>query len=306
MFLVSGASGNVGGELVRALAGAGLPVRALTRSGAAPGFPPGVAVAAGDLNDPDSLAGPLAGVSGVFLLAGYADMPGLLARAADAGVQHVVLLSSGAVAGGDVANAVVRYNVVSEAAVHDSGLAGTILRPSGFHSNALRWLPQLLAGNVIREPFADVPVASIDPLDIAAVAALALTQTAGQAAGSASGQTAGQTAGQTVGQAAGQTVTYRLTGPAPVLPAVKAQILGKVLGRDLVLEPLSDADARAEMSASTPQPYVDAFFSFFADGTYDDARVDPTAERLLGRPPRTFEQWAQAHADDFAPSPPPA
>ena len=290
MFLVSGASGNVGGELVRALAGAGLPVRALTRSGAAPGFPPGVAVAAGDLNDPDSLAGPLAGVSGVFLLAGYADMPGLLARAADAGVQHVVLLSSGAVAGGDVANAVVRYNVVSEAAVHDSGLAGTILRPSGFHSNALRWLPQLRAGNVIREPFADVPVASIDPLDIAAVAALALTQPAGQAPG----------------QTAGQTVTYRLTGPAPVLPAVKAQILGKVLGRDLVLEPLSDADARAEMSASTPQRYVDAFFSFFADGTYDDARVDPTAERLLGRPPRTFEQWALAHAGDFAPSSPPA
>jgi uncharacterized protein YbjT (DUF2867 family) len=294
MFLVSGATGNVGGELVRALAGAGHPVRALTRPGRAPDLPPGVAVATGDLNEPDSLAGALAGVSGVFLLAGYADMPGLLARVADAGVQQVVLLSSGAVAGGDVANAVVRYNVVSEAAVHDSGLAGTILRPSGFHSNALRWLPQLRAGNVIREAFADVPVASIDPLDIAAVAALALTQPAGQALG------------QTAGQTAGQTVTYRLTGPAPVLPAVKAQILGKVLGRDLVLEPLSDADARAEMSASTPQRYVDAFFSFFADGTYDDARVDPTAERLLGRPPRTFEQWAQAHADDFAPSPPPA
>jgi uncharacterized protein YbjT (DUF2867 family) len=284
MFLVSGATGNVGGELVRALAGAGLPVRALTRSGQAPGFPPGVAVATGDLNDPDSLAGALAGVSGMFLLAGYADMPGLLARVAEAGVQHVVLLSSGAVAGGDVANAVVRYNVVSEAAVHDSGVTGTILRPSGFHSNALRWLPQLRAGNVIREAFADVPVASIDPLDIAAVAALALTRPAGRTAG--------------------QTVTYRLTGPAPVLPAVKARILGQVLGRDLVLEPLSNAEARADMAATLPQPYVDAFFSFFADGTYDDARVDPTAERLLGRPLRTFEQWAQAHADDFAASHP--
>jgi uncharacterized protein YbjT (DUF2867 family) len=280
MFLVSGATGNVGGELVRALAGAGLPVRALTRSGQAPDFPPGVAVAAGDLNQPDSLAGALAGVSGVFLLAGYADMPGLLARVAEAGVQHVVLLSSGAVAGGDVANAVVRYNVVSEAAVHDSGVTGTILRPSGFHSNALRWLPQLRAGNVIREAFADVPIASIDPLDIAAVAALALTRPADQ------------------------TVTYRLTGPAPVLPAAKAQILGKVLGRDLVLEPLSNAEARADMSATLPQPYVNAFFSFFADGTYDDAQVDPTAERLLGRPLRTFAQWAQAHANDFADSPP--
>jgi uncharacterized protein YbjT (DUF2867 family) len=279
MFLVSGATGNVGGELVGALAGAGQPVRALTRAGRAPDFPPGVEVVQGDLNDPDSGTGALAGVSGVFLLAGYADMPGLLARVADAGAERVVLLSSGAVAGGDVANAVVRYNVVSEAAVHDSGVSGTILRPSGFHANALRWRSQLEAGNVIREPFAGVPVASIDPADIAAAAALALTR------------------------AAGPTVTYRLTGPAAVLPAAKVKILGEVLGRDLVLEPLTDSEARADMSASMPGPYVDAFMSFFADGTYDDARVDPTVERLLGRPARSFEQWAQAHAGDFPPAP---
>jgi uncharacterized protein YbjT (DUF2867 family) len=279
MFLISGATGNVGGELVSALAGAGQPVRALTRAGRAPDFPAGVEVAQGDLNDPDSVTGALAGVSGVFLLAGYADLPGLLARVADAGVERVVLLSSGAVAGGDVANAVVRYNVVSEAAVHDAGVAGTILRPSGFHANALRWRPQLESGNVIREPFAGVPVASIDPLDIAAVAALALMR------------------------AGGPTVTYRLTGPAPVLPAAKVKILGEVLGRDLVLEPLSDSEARADMSGTMPEPYVDAFLSFFADGTYDDAQVDPTVERLLGRPARSFEQWAQAHAGDFPPAP---
>jgi uncharacterized protein YbjT (DUF2867 family) len=279
MFLVSGATGNVGGELVGALAGAGQPVRALTRSGQAPDFPPGVEVVQGDLNDPGSVTGALAGVSGVFLLAGYADMPGLLARVADAGAEQVVLLSSGAVAGGDVANAVVRYNVVSEAAVHDSGVPAAILRPSGFHANALRWREQLETGNVIREPFAGVPVASIDPLDIAAVAALALTRSGGP------------------------TVTYRLTGPAPVLPAAKVKILGEALGRDLVLEPLTDSEARAGMAGTMPGPYVDAFMSFFADGTYDDAQVDPTVERLLGRPARSFGQWAQAHAGDFPPGP---
>jgi hypothetical protein len=30
-------------------------------------------------------------------------------------------------------------------------------------SNALRWRPQLKAGNTIREPFADVPVALSSP-----------------------------------------------------------------------------------------------------------------------------------------------
>jgi len=67
-----------------------------------------------------------------------------------AGVERVVLLSSGAVADGDIASAVVRYNVVSEAAVRDSGLSWTILRPSGFHANALQWAPQLRAGDIVR------------------------------------------------------------------------------------------------------------------------------------------------------------
>lgn len=165
MFLVSGATGNVGGELVRALVSADEQVRALTRGGR-PAWPAGVEVVTGDLNQPDSLASALRGVRGVFLLSGYSDMPGLLSKIADAGVERVALLSSGAVAGGDIANAVVRYNVISEAAVRDSGVSWTILRPSGFHANALQWVPQLAAGDIVREAFADVPIAAIDPLDI--------------------------------------------------------------------------------------------------------------------------------------------
>lgn len=278
MYLVSGATGNVGADVVRELAAAGEQVRALTRTAGSAKLPPGAEPVVGDLNRPESLADALRGVRGVFLLAGYADMPGLLRAAKDAGVEHVVLLSSGAVAGGDVANAVVRYNMVSEAAVHDSGLPATILRPSGFHSNALRWLPQLNEGNVIREAFAGVPVAYIDPLDIAAVAALALTGTADDQ----------------------HTVTvHRLTGPEAITSADRVRTLSQVLGRELTLVPLSDAEAREEMSRGMPPQYVEAFFSFFADGTYDDSRVDPTVQRLLGRPPRTFAQWAEAHVDDF-------
>ena len=70
----------VGGELVGALRHRGAAVRALTRDGAQARLPDGVEVALGDLNEPESLAGPLTGVSGLFLLAGYADMPGVLRR----------------------------------------------------------------------------------------------------------------------------------------------------------------------------------------------------------------------------------
>ena len=115
-------------------------MRALTRGSRPSTLPPDVEAVSGDLNQPNTLDAALAGVSGVFLLSGYADMPGLLAAVSDAGAERVALLSSGAVAGGDRSNAVVRYNALSEEAVRASGVPWTILRPSGFHSNALQWV----------------------------------------------------------------------------------------------------------------------------------------------------------------------
>jgi len=275
MFLVCGATGNVGGELVRALVSAGEQVRALTHGSGSPAWPSGVEVVAGDLSQPGGLSRGLRGARGVFLLSGYAGMPGLLSEIAGAGVDRVVLLSSGAVAGGDAGNAVVRYNTGSEEAVRDSGLPWTILRPSGFHANALQWVPQLRAGDIVREAFADVPIAAIDPLDIAAVAALAFTVPGHDGA------------------------TYRLTGPEPIFPADRVRVLAGILGRELQLEPLTNAEAKEQMSAGMPAEYVSAFLSFFADGTYDDSVVYPTVQQLLGRPPQSFGQWANAHAAAF-------
>jgi hypothetical protein len=48
-----------------------------------------------------------------------------------------------------------------------------------------------------------------------------------------------------------------------------------------------------------PSEYVEAFFSFNADGTRDESRVLPTVEEITGQPPQTFEQWARRHADAF-------
>jgi hypothetical protein len=53
------------------------------------------------------------------------------------------------------------------------------------------------------------------------------------------------------------------------------------------------------MSRSMPAEYVDAFFGLFVDGTYGDSYVHPTVTGLTGRAPRTFHQWATAHADAF-------
>jgi uncharacterized protein YbjT (DUF2867 family) len=276
MILVTGATGNVGGELVRALLAAGEGVRALIRRASDRSrLPAGVDAAVGDLNRPDTLASALTGVRALHLLSGYDDMPGLLAKARGAGVEHVVLQSSSAVPGGDMSNAVARYHILSEAAVRESGLSWTFLQPNGFMSNTLRWIPQLRAGDVVREPFADVPVATIDPYDVAAASAAALTSRGHEGR------------------------SYRLSGPESLLPADRARMLAKVLGRDLRFEGQPDADARAEMLRSMPAEYVDAFFSFFADGMLDESKVLPTVQEITGMPPRTFEDWARAHADAF-------
>jgi hypothetical protein len=53
------------------------------------------------------------------------------------------------------------------------------------------------------------------------------------------------------------------------------------------------------MSETMPAKYVDAFMSFFADGTLDESEVIPTVAEITGRQPRSFEQWAVANARAF-------
>jgi uncharacterized protein YbjT (DUF2867 family) len=278
MILITGATGNVGSELARALAARGEAVRALARKPDQAVFPAGVEAAPGDLEKPGSLGPALDGVTRVFLLGGFATA-GVLQRIRAAGTGHVVLLTSRCVIGGNPDNAVTRTWLDAEAAVRDSGVAWTILRPSGFASNALRWLPQLRRGDVVRAPWAAVPVAAIDPADIAAVATAVLAGAGHE----------------------GEALT--ISGPEPLTPGEQVATLARALRRPLRYQPLSDDEARAEMAADgTPASLIDAFFRFFSAGEFDDAAITTTVHDLTGRPPRTFEQWAQAHAGIFGDS----
>lgn len=276
MILVTGATGHVGGELVTALARSGRPVRALLRKpAAADALPDGAESAVGDLDRPASLRSALDGARGLFLLPGYADMPGLLAEARAAGVEHVVLLSSIAAPDGDLDNAISRFMIRSEEAVRAGGVPWTILRPSGFMSNTLQWTGQLAAGDEVREAFPDVAVAMVDPYDIAAVAARVLLDP------------------DHFGRA------HALSGPEALRPADRVRVLGRVLDRPLRFTGLSDDEARRTMEGSVPPEYIEAFFRYYADGTLDDSVVRPTVRNLLGRGPRTFAEWATAHAGAF-------
>jgi uncharacterized protein YbjT (DUF2867 family) len=273
MIAVTGAAGVVGGEVLRAAAAADMPARALVRRSPKHLAAPADVVEV-DLDDAAATGRALQGCEMLFLLAGFADMTGLLAAAREAGVRRVALLSTGAVQDGDESNAVVAMNAASERAVRGSALDGAILRASGFQSNALRWLPQLASGDVVRDPFPDVPIALVDPADLGAAVVTVLR-------GGHDGE------------------TLRLTGPEALRPADQVAIVARATGRPMHFQPQPQDQARTEMRDVMPEPFVEAIFRFFADGDYDDSRIDPTLPHVLGRAAGTLTAWAARHADQF-------
>ncbi len=271
---VLGATGNVGREVVRLAASAGHDVRAVARTEPAE-LPDGAHFHAGDLNDASSLAPALDGADAFFTLAGYEGLAGTLALAREQGTARVVLLSSSAAPSGRMDNAMARYAIQSERSIKASGLAWTMLQPNAFMSNALRWLPQLRSGNVVREGFGDVPLAVIHPGDVAAVAFSALTQE----------------------RHAGH--SYRLSGPESLSTAERVHQLGAAIGRRLTFEALDDEAARATLLETMPEPYVDAQFQFYREGVIDESTVLPTFAEIMGAQPRDFGTWLATNTAKF-------
>src|SRR4051812_19119384 len=282
LVLVTGASGHVGGELVAQLAAAGHRVRAMTRKPQDLTVPDGVEVVAGDAADPASLPAAFRGVDRAFLMSAEhvvatppTHVPALVDAAVHAGVHHLVLLS--VFHGGEGGDVFADWWGHSERSVAGSGLRTTVLRPGRFMSNALPWAPQIARGDDVVIPFAHRPTTSIDPADIAAVAAAALTDTTGRHDGA----------------------VHQLSGPQVMTPAEELAEIAALVGRPLravepPLEQVRAGMARGGMSEAA----IDAALARTLDSEAG-AEVLPTVERVLGRPARPFAAWARAHRAAF-------
>ncbi|PWI14732.1 NmrA family transcriptional regulator [Streptomyces sp. Act143] len=280
MIVVTGATGNVGRELVRTLAGSGAQVTATSRRIAETDVPDGVRPRRAELTDPESLRPVFDGAEALFLhdggpVAHLLDVPRLLDAARAGGVRRVVLLSSlGVVTRPESASHGGTGRAIEEA-VRGSGLEWTLLRPGGFHSNAFQWAESVREQRTVAAPFGDVGLPTVDPADIAAVAAVALggSEHAGQA--------------------------YELTGPAVVTPRQQAAALGEALGEEVRFVELRRDEARARLLRFMPEQVADTTLELLGAPTPVEQRVSPDVERVTGRAPGTFADWARRYAAAF-------
>ncbi|GAB3836572.1 SDR family oxidoreductase [Dactylosporangium cerinum] len=276
--LVLGATGNIGRNVVAGLHARDVAVRAMSRSAAAGGLPGGVEPVAGDLTDPGALHGALAGVDRVFLLWPFLSAEGAPAVVeAIAGQARRVVYVSAMSVRDDLPLAGNGVWAHVEAAIRNTGLDWTFLRPSGFATNTLQWAAAVRAGQPVRIPYPGAARSLIHERDIADVAVRALT------ADGHSGQ------------------TYVLTGPAALTQAEQVRIIGEVAGRPARVEGISPEEARIGMLSWADPDFADSALAYWASLVQTPEPVTGTVEQITGAPARTFEQWARDHADDFRP-----
>jgi uncharacterized protein YbjT (DUF2867 family) len=280
MILVTGATGNVGSQIVNQLLTCGQRVRVFTRD-AAKVAPWGdkVQVALGDFTRPETFAQAVAGVEAVFMMNGALDdqiFRQLMALAKSHGTPRIVFLSS--LFAADPGSPIGLLHKDKEEALRASGLPFAIVRAGGFMSNAYQWIGSIRTESVVYNAMGDGAVASIDPADIAAVAVHALT-----------------TPVLTETQ-------FDVTGETPLSTRKKVEVLSRILGKPIrVVDVPADAAVESLLRNGIPQHVAAALGQSFQEIREGRAStITDTVRRVTGRSPRSFEAWAQEHSARFA------
>ncbi|AIZ64627.1 FMN-dependent NADH-azoreductase [Hymenobacter sp. DG25B] len=290
--LVTGATGTVGSEVVKALSNCGVTVRAgvhsLIKGDRLKTLNPAVQLVEMDFADPQTLVVALTGVDKVVLITPFdehqvEETKQLVDAARQAGVRYILRLS---VLGAEQEPGILlgRWHRAAEQYIEQSGLAYTLLRPNSFMQNFLVYY-----GDAIREegriylPLGEGKISYVDVRDIASVAATILTA---------------QDEQQHYGK------SYTLTGPQALSVAEAAQAISQATGRPVQYVDVPEAAARQGMQeAQMPAWMVDGMLELHSIGKAGyAAAVTSTVQDLTGRAPHTFQQFAQDFHPQFSPA----
>ncbi len=280
MILITGASGNVGKEVLRQVAQTGVKVRAAFQSASkAAAAPSGVEVVTMDYNQAPTVRAALKGVDRVFLVGPpAANLPALERKAVDeikqSGVRQIVKLS----ALGGRESTFPRQHADSEDYIKSSGVAYTFVRSNGFMQNLVNYNAGTInAQSAFYGCQGDGKISHIDIRDVAAVAVRVLTDDGHEGK------------------------TYSLTGPAALSNAQIAQILSDDLGREIRYVDLPPAQFKqALLAAGVDEWSADALIDLqrlYREGKA--AIVTHDVEQVLGRKPIAFEQFSRDYRQAF-------
>ncbi len=277
--LVTGATGTVGGDVLRGLAGrADVQVRAAVRDKekSAALAAPNVELVWFDYTKPESLRPVCRGVDAVFMVPPFspdvvAESLEFLQAASESGVKHIVKLS---VAHSLSGLTVGKWHAAIDEALKQSGMAWTILLPGGFMQNFVEGSAPRPDGNLYL-PVGNAKAAFIDTRDIAAVAVKALTEPGHEGK------------------------EYTLTGPADLSYTEMAAIMTEASGRQIrYIDVPPEAARQGMLAAHMPEWMIDVILELNAWAKDSKGgEITTTVQDVLGRPAHTFREFARDYAD---------
>ena len=283
MILITGATGNVGSEVVKALSRQKHRARAFVRrtSKASPIALPGIELVEGDFAQPDTIAHSLQGVDRLFLLIPSSSQVEQQQRdvvdaAKRSGVKHIVKLSQ---LGADARSTCrfQRYHGAVEDYIRESGLKYTFLRPNLFMQGLLNFRALIAAQGAFYHAAGDARVSIVDVRDIAAVAALALAEPGHEGK------------------------VYEITGPEALTHGEMADRLSTAIGKTVKYVNISpNAMREALVGFGMPEWQASGLvedYDLYRRG--EAAKVTTTVREVAGTAPIAFSQFARDYADAF-------
>lgn len=270
--LITGATGRIGRLLVDDLLRRGATVRALSRDPSTAALPASVAVSQGDLaTAPDEA---LDGVDAVFVFPAEG-VYAFVEQAVSAGVERFVVLSSLAVSGRaarDGGSTSARHHRAVEDAVTSRTDGWTILRPGNFASNLLSWAHPIRAGFPVRVPFPTSAQVLVHEADVAAAAAVALSE---------DGHTGR---------------VLELSGPKALTKVEQLAAIEAAIGRPVPWVEVGPDTFREDVRPYVTDDIAEMLLTYWSE-TVDEPEspVGP----VLGLPQTPLAQWALDHRADF-------
>lgn len=279
--LVTGATGNVGSEVIMQLARMGASVKAGMRASSRNTAPVGAALTVFDFGAPETFASALQNVDRVFLMrppemSDSREMRPFIEAMSKAEIEHVVFMS----VQGAGTNPFVPHHGI-EALLKKSGLGWTFLRPSFFMQNlSTTHCADIRDRDEIYVPAGGGRTNFIDASDIAEAAAVCLT-----------------TPGHR-GKA------YEITGSEALTYQQVADILSAACGRSIRYSKPSARQFKARMKeAGHPDEFVSVMASIYALARFGMAAgTTRDFEKLVGHKATTVAEWAANNADCFTAS----